>query len=161
MDKIDVYFTKRIINPMSWVIRLANPVSFCKIAPASHCVVIDGMSGYAMQAAAENGVERLLLVDAMKGLQVVERKSFYVPDAKAGLDWMREVATRIPPAPYDWKGALALGLAPGRNWQEDTDWFCFEYLAMGLEKAGLPIFRNNAHVTAYMLLSLNTSPRQS
>jgi hypothetical protein len=153
MDRIHGIFTKKPYNPASFLIRVANPVSFIHIGPASHVIAVDGTTGYGFEASALHGVRRALLKDMLKGCFVVEEKGYDVPNAKAGLDWLRETAERK--AKYDFKGALALGLSPERNWQEDTDWFCFEYFAYGLEKAGRKTFSNNARVSAYMLMSLS------
>lgn len=152
MDTIQAYFTKRPYNPGSLLIRAANPVSLLRIAPVSHVVVIDSESGYAMEASMLHGVRRAAIDEVLTGLTIVQRVSFQVPDAEAGLAWMRATAERK--AKYDFKGAFGLGLAPDRDWQEDDDWFCFEYVANGLAKAGRDTFANHARVTGYMLMSL-------
>lgn len=149
MQTISALFTTRP-NPVSVAIRMANPVSFCKMGPASHAICVDG--DYALEANMLHGVRRVPLQDALDGAVVVAKREFVVPDAQQGLEWMRATAERK--AKYDWKGALGLGLVPEREWQEDSEWFCFEYLANGMVKAGRPIFLNNAHVSAYMLLSI-------
>ncbi len=152
MDTINTIFTKRPLNPGSLLIRCANPVSFIKIAPASHVVILDGNTGFAMEASATHGVRRAPVAEIMSGLTVVCKKSFQVPDAELGLAWGRATCERK--AKYDWRGALALGLAPDRKWQDDDDWFCFEFEANIMAKAGRIAFADNAHVTAYMLMSL-------
>lgn len=152
MNQVRVLYTKRPYNIGSMAIRCANPVSFVKIAPASHGMVLDGDSGYVIEATMEYGVRRALLSEALHGCVVVNDVVYEVPDAEAGMQWLRDTARRG--APYDWPGALGLGLAPDRNWQQDTDWFCFELIANCLAKAGRPLFIDNAHVTAYMLMNV-------
>lgn len=152
MDQMKAIYTIRPFNPGSLLIRCANPVSFVKIAPASHVIAVDGE--YGIEASFEHGVRRALLREMLQKLTVVEEKTYDVPDSEAGLVWMRQTADRH--AKYDLKGALALGLAPDRDWQEDDDWFCFEFFANGMRKAGRDTFNNNAHVTAYMLMSIKT-----
>lgn len=153
MDQIQAIFTKRPYHPGSLLIRVANPVSFIKIAPASHVIIVDGKSGYGMEASMTHGVRRALLSEMLKGLTTVARIKYDVPDAEAGLVWARETAQRK--AKYDYRGALALGLAPDRDWQEDTDWFCFEFGCNVLAKSGRKIFSNSARITANMLMSVN------
>lgn len=150
MDQLRAIFTKRPYHPGSLLIRCANPVSFVKIAPASHVITVDGE--YGIEAHSHFGVRRARLTTLLKGLDVVTVKNYEVQNAEEGLRWGRESAERKDK--YDFKGALALGLAPGRDWQDETDWFCFEHFANIMAKAGRKPFANNAHITAYMLLSL-------
>lgn len=159
MERIEGLCTIRPFNPGSLLIRVANPVSIVKIAPASHIITIDGDTGYGIEASATHGVRRALLKDMLKGLTVVKRISHEVPDAEAGLQWGRLSAARKDK--YDIKGALGLGLGPDRNWQDPADWFCFEHYAMIVLQAGRKTFVDNAHVTAYMLMSLHPDFGQS
>jgi hypothetical protein len=144
-----LYVTRKF-NPVSVAIRIANPVSITKIAPASHVICVDG--DYAIEANMLHGVRRVPLKEALGTAKIVADISYSVPDADAGLTWLRSEAARN--APYDWKGAFGLGLAPDRNWQNPEDWFCFELFAAGMCKSGRTVFRDNAHVNAYMLMSL-------
>ena len=41
--------------------------------------------------------------------------------------------------PYDWKGALGVGLH--RDWQDPGRWFCSELVAWAFEQAGRPLLR--------------------
>lgn len=43
---------------------------------------------------------------------------------------------------YDWWGILGLSL--NRDWQDDTDWWCSEYVAWMFEKANFPLIRAEA-----------------
>jgi hypothetical protein len=145
-------FTTRPLNPVSLAIRCANPVNLVTIAPASHVIVLDGARGHALEASMLHGVRSIPVEEALSGCKIMEWRDYRVPDAEAGLAWMRDAAARK--VPYDWGGALGLGLAPGESWQDEDKLFCFEFLALGLEKAGRPIFRDDARVTAHMLLSI-------
>ena len=152
MDTITGVFTKRNFNPMSLAIRMATPISITTMAPASHVVVLDGDTGFAMEANMLHGVRRVTVEEALKGAQIVTTKHFQVQNAVEGLGWMRKTAQEG--AKYDFLGALGLGLAPGRSWQDPSSWFCFEYFCMGLAVAGRPTFTIHAHVNAHMLMSL-------
>lgn len=150
MDYIEGIFTKRPFNPVSFAIRCATPVSLTTPSPASHVIILDGNTG--IEANMLHGVRQVPISIATEGAVIVQRKKFYVPDKEAGIAFLRGEAARK--APYDWKGAFGLGLAPTRNWQDDSAWFCFELLCAALAKAGRPVFADNAHINAQMLLSL-------
>ncbi len=152
MQTLRVVFTTRAWNPVSFAIRCANPVSFTTIAPASHAMVLDGDTGYVLEASMHGGVRRVPYGKATEGCVIVAVVDYNVPDAEAGLQWFRDTALRG--AKYDWPGAFGLGIAPGRSWQDESDWFCFEAVAMCILKAGRETFADHAHVTAYMLMSL-------
>lgn len=152
MQVMTALFTTRPFNPMSIAIRAISPISLFKMAPASHVIIIDGDSGYAIEASMMHGVRRVNVDVALSGSKVVKRMDFEVEDAEAGLLALREIAWRG--AKYDFKGALGLALEPDRNWQEDSEWFCSELFAYGLQKAGRPLFGDNARVTPYMLMCI-------
>lgn len=42
-------------------------------------------------------------------------------------------------APYDWPGVIGFGLH--RDWQDERDWFCSEYVSWAWMKSGLPLLR--------------------
>lgn len=153
MTLIRGIYTKRPLNPGSLLIRMVNPVSLFKMSPASHVIVVDGASGYGMEASASHGVRRAPLADMLKGLTVVQAIDYQVPNAESGLSWMRQQTAKG--AKYDFKGALGLGLGTDRNWQDDDSWFCFEYFCKGLVEAGRPTFVNASRVGGYMLMSLD------
>ncbi len=152
MQQINAIFTKRTFNPISLAIRCAIPISLFKMAESSHCLILDGDTGYSFEANMLYGVRRVLTDEALGTSVIVASRSYEVPNAKAGFYWYQKmVDDKIN---YDWKGAFGLGLAPDRDWQSEEDFFCFEYLATGLVKAGRPIFTNNGHVTGTMLLAI-------
>lgn len=154
MDVLTGVFTTRPLNPVSGIIRLANPVSFTTPAPASHVITLDRDPNYCFEASmTTRRVQRVRTSTALKGAKVVGRIDYEVPDAEAGWNFLRGEAIRM--ARYDFKGAFGLGLAPDRNWQDPEDWFCFELHAMALEKAGRKTFSQNARVTANLLMSLD------
>lgn len=98
------------------------------------------------------GVRRVPLSVALKGLTIVRAVDYQVPNAEAGLAWARRLAEQK--TKYDYAGALGLGLAPDRNWQDESNFFCFELFAGILDRAGRMIFSQNAHITGSMLLSI-------
>lgn len=147
MQTIRLIYTKRPWNPVSFCIRCALPQSIFKPAAASHVIVVDG--DYCLEAHMRYGVRSVELGDALKGLTVVDDITYRVFDSESGLAWGR---TQIG-TPYDWPGALGL-LEPDRNWQEDDAWFCFEFAAAILARAGRDVFADTGHITGTMLLSL-------
>jgi hypothetical protein len=149
MDYIEGIFLTRA-NPVSFGIRLAIPRSITTPSRMSHVVAVDG--DWAIEATMLHGVHRVPLEEALKGTREIARVRYQVPNAEAGLRWLRATAARR--AKYDFKGALGLGLAPGRSWQDESDWFCFELFAKALAEAGRTPFVSHAHVTGEMLLAL-------
>lgn len=124
------------------------------------------------------GVREVDRSTAMKGLTVVKITDYQVPDAAAGIAWIKsQLCTYVPPpkprwmpqaiwspvevvlrmlhSNYDWNGALGLGLTPYRDWTEDDLWFCFELIAGALRAAGRPVFANLTHVGETALMSIN------
>lgn len=149
MSKITVIYTKRKWNIGSLVIRWGVPRTRFYIARASHCLVQDG--DYLIEASAEHGVRRALATEALKGLTVVRVVEYEVPDAEAGLAWLRTQVGK----PYDYKGAIGLAIAPDRDWTEDDMWFCFELTAATLLKAGRNSFREDAgHISGETLMAI-------
>lgn len=149
MQTITVIFTRRDWNPGSYAIRWGLPKSRFKVASASHCLIKDG--DYLIEASMEHGVRRVPAAVALKGLTVVEEVSYSVPDANAGLTWLR---TQVG-LPYDWAGAFGLALAPDRDWTESDKWFCFELAAATLVNAGRADFRDDAgHISGNLLMAL-------
>lgn len=149
MQSIRVVFTKRA-NPVSYAIRWAIPQSRFSLAPASHCLIVDG--DQAIEANMLHGVRRVPLVEALAGAEVVATVDYIVPNAEAGLCWARSEAARG--ANYDFKGAFGL-LEPGRNWQDPDKWFCFEFAAMAIHQAGRVMFRNVSHISGATLLAVD------
>lgn len=145
MDTITLIFTRRRWNPVSWLIRWALPQSRFYVGQASHCMICDGTD--IIEANMLHGVRRVNKDEALKGAEVVDIIGFQVPDALAGRKWLAEQIGK----PYDWRGAFGLALAPERNWQEESDWFCFELAAAALAKAGRRIFIDEGHITGTML----------
>lgn len=148
MDAITVIYTKRPLNPISWLIRWALPRSRFYMARASHCMVVDG--DHIIEANMVHGTRRAPLSEAMKGCIEVDRIAYQVPDAEAGLRWARSQAGKR----YDWMGALGLALSPDRDWQRDDAWECSELAAAVIHKAGRIIFREVGHVSGNMLMAI-------
>jgi uncharacterized protein YycO len=119
------------------------------MALASHCMVADG--DYIVEANMMYGVRRVPLAEAMKGCTEVGRITYQVPNAEAGLEWVRQQVGKG----YDWKGAFGLALSPNRDWQEDDRWDCFELGAATIHKAGRIIFKDTGHVSGNMLMAIH------
>ncbi len=146
---IRVIFTRRRWNPISWLIRWAVPRSRFSLALSSHCLIDTGVAVY--EAHMLHGVRCVPLDVAMKGQTIVKITDYQVPSVMAGLKWASEqVGT-----PYDWPGALGLGLTPGRDWLQDDKWFCYEFAAGVLQAAGRPLFANLTHVGETALMSIS------
>lgn len=145
---IRIVFTKRGYNIGSWLIRYGLPLSRMHLARSSHCLIIDG--DYAIEATMAHGVRRVPTIVALKGQTIVNVVEYEVPDAEAGLKWAREQVG----SKYDFSGAFGLLLAPGREWADESDWFCYELAAAALKHAGREIFRKEGHITGTMLLAI-------
>lgn len=145
MATITLIFTIRKYNLISLLIRWAVPVSRFRLSCSSHVLIVDG-EGY-LEAHMLGGVRR---TDNLDGLTVVKVVTHSVPDAAAGIAWARSQIGR----PYDWWGALGLSFSPFRNWQDPAKWFCYEFAAMILKRAGKDCFADIPHVTESILLSV-------
>lgn len=148
MELMTALYTTRPFNPMSIAIRAAAPVSIFHMAPASHVIIPDGNSGYVIEANMLHGVRRVEADVALKGLKIVRRVDYLVSNAETGLQALRDQVGKK----YDFKGALGIALAPDRKWQDDSEWFCSELFAFGLQQAGRYLFEDFARVTPYMLM---------
>jgi hypothetical protein len=149
MNTITVLFTRRKWNPVSWLIRWAVPRSRFSLALSSHCIIDAGEMLY--EATMLHGVRVVDRATALDGQTIVKETRYQVPDAPAGIVFAQsQVGT-----PYDWPGALGLGLTPGRDWRQDDKWFCFEFAGAVLRAAGRPVFANLTHVGETALMSIN------
>jgi hypothetical protein len=149
MNTITVLFTRRQWNPVSWLIRWAVPRSRFALGLSSHCIIVDG--DRAFEATMLHAVREVRLTEAMQGQIVVKETRYQVPDAAAGIAWARAQVGK----PYDFPGALGLGLTPGRDWLQDDKFFCYEYAAGALHAAGRPVFANLTHVGETALMAIN------
>jgi hypothetical protein len=149
MNTITVLFTRRTWNPVSWLIRWAVPRSRFALGLSSHCLIDAGVAMY--EANMLHGVRCVPRDVALNGLTIVRQVAYQVPDAMAGYKWASEQVG----APYDWPGALGLGLTPDRDWKQDDKWFCYEYAAGVIQAAGRPVFANLTHVGETALMAIN------
>ena len=174
MQTIEVIYTKRNFNPISLMIRYMIPTSRVSMARSSHGMAVDG--DHVIEAHMLYGVRRVPAAVALKGATVVRRAAYPVDDAERGLAWFRsQVCTYQPEVPawlpkwaqavvwfvkmirhnnYDFKGALGLGFAPHRNWQDPSLWTCYEGLARTLLEAGLDVFSDAGFITETTLFSI-------
>jgi len=148
MEPIRIIFTTRKWNPVSWLIRWAIPRTRFALAQASHCMIVDG--DCVIEASMTHGVRRVLGKTALDGAVIVDVVDYSVPNAAAGIAWARSQVGKE----YDWRGVFGIALAPDRNWQDETDWFCFELAAAALAHAGRDLFADYAHITGSMLISM-------
>jgi hypothetical protein len=155
METMQGIFVKRKTKIMSYVIRYFLPLSRFKMARASHVIIPhpDGINCF--EAVAQHGVRRVELSVALQGATIVKTINYEVLDANAGYDWLQSQVGK----PYDFRGAIGSGLGPNRDWQDDSSWFCFEYFAEGLLKAGRKLFVDNAHITGEMLMGVSPQLR--
>lgn len=175
MTSIVILFTRRQWNPVSWAIRWAMPRSRFAWALSSHAIIAVGDIYY--EATMIHGVRKGTADIVLAGQQVVRSVVHAVPDVAAGVVWAEAQLCQFrPTAPawlpkflrpaycmlqmvlhsnYDWKGAFGLGLAPDRNWADEADWFCYEFVAGFLRAAGRPLFANLSHVGETALLAIN------
>lgn len=177
MQHIRLIYTKNRFGLVSYLVRWLLPLSRVKLAYSSHVMVVDG--DYAIEATPVYGVRRLLLADALRGLTVVGVRDYPVADAEAGLIWLRTQVCTYEPSPptwlprwaqdvvalaqrvrhsnYDFKGVLGLGIAPDRDWQDESAWYCYEVAARTLLEAGLDVFADTGHMTEQTLLGIKHS----
>lgn len=148
MESIRIIFTKRRFNPISLLIRWSIPRTRFVLAQASHCMIVDG--DCVIEASMLHGVRRVLRETALDDAAIVDVVDYVVPDAESGLAWAR---TQVGKG-YDWLGVLGIALAPDRNWQDESDWFCFELAAAALAHAGRDLFADCAHITGSMLIAM-------
>jgi uncharacterized protein YycO len=148
MNTITLVFATRRWNPISWLIRWAVPRSRFAMSRSSHCMIECDTVIY--EASMLHGVRCALRDDALAGMVVVGRVKYSVPDADAGLNWLVSQCGK----PYDWRGALGLGLTPYRDWAEDDTWYCYELAAGALRAAGRDEFVNLQHIGETALMAI-------
>lgn len=168
-------FTRRRRNPISWLIRWAVPRSRFAFALSSHCIVDTGEMLY--EATMLQGVREVDRATALADQVVMRSVAYQVPDLAAGIAWAQAQVCRYQPRRptwlpvrlrnvvagidlllhnnYDFAGAIGLGLAPGRDWASDENWFCYEFGGGFLRAAGRPVFANLSHVGETALLAIN------
>lgn len=149
MDKVTILFTARPLNPVSWLIRWALPVSRFRWGRASHSMIKVGTD--VIHATMMSGVVRQPIGEALKGQTVVGVREFSVPDLAAGMKWAEAQVGKG----YDWRGAFGVALSPDRDWREDDSWFCHELVAGFLHASGKPVFARYGHVTDTSLMLIN------
>jgi len=151
MKKLVAIYTKDLYSPVSWAIRIALPRSIFCVAKSSHVLIVDPTSpDYVYSAGLIKGVERLPIEVAMKGLTVVDQCNYEVPDIDACSDWLLQQVGKK----YDLKGAVGIGIAPDRDWNEDDMWYCYELLAAAIVAGGRNVFRNLSHINETALLAI-------
>ncbi len=57
----------------------------------------------------------------------------------------RDFAEQQVGKPYDWGGAFAIPFWNGRNWQNDSKWFCSELIAACAVAGKTPLIRMNTY----------------
>lgn len=149
MSTITVLFTRRKWNVVSWLIRWAMPRSRFAFALSSHAIIVCGDDCY--EATMLHGVRKVGRKVALHNQIVVREANYAVPNATAGIAWANEQIG----APYDFRGAFGLALAPGRKWAEDDSWFCYEFAAAVLRASGRDVFANLSHVGETALMAIN------
>jgi len=149
MQTITLIFTRRKWNPISWLIRWAVPRSRFALALSSHCIIDAGDAVY--EAHMLHGVRTTDRATATSGLMIVKEIRYQVPDADAGIAWLKKQVG----LPYDWGAALGLGLSPYRDWTQNDKWYCYELAAGALRASGRPVFADIAHVGETALMAIN------
>lgn len=174
-DHVTLLFTRRRRNPVSWLIRWAMPRSRFAFALSSHVIVAVGETCY--EANMVHGVRKDSRDVVLAGQTIVRTRVYRVPDAAAGQRWAEQqlctyrpnlpawlpawmrtplaAALRILNSNYDWRGALGLSMAPGRDWAEEDAFFCYEFAAAWLRACGREVFADLSHVGETALLAIN------
>lgn len=168
-------FTRRRRNLISWLIRWTMPRSRFALAISSHCIVDPGQTLF--EATMQHGVREIDHAAGLAGQVVMRRVTYEVPDLAAGITWaesqlcphrprrlkflprgLRDLVAALDQLVhnnYDFQGALGLGLAPGRDWASEENWFCYEFAAGFLKACGRPVFENLSHVGETALFAIN------
>ena len=178
MQYMKLIYTARVWNPFSWVIRWGIPTSRFSLAKSSHVIVSAGDT--VIEAHMIGGVREVPADVALKGAKVVTVRYYPVRSVEDGLAFMRaQLDTYEPKLPrwtrflpklarsgietvmrmvhnnYDFKGAFGLSLAPGRNWQDPSNWHCYELAAAALKAGGFQgLSEDAAFLTETVLLGL-------
>jgi len=174
-DQVTVLFTRRRRNPISWLIRWAMPRSRFAFALSSHAIIVAG--GICYEANMIHGVRKGARAVILDGQTVVRERTYRVTDLAAGTRWGDQqlcsyrpqlpawvpswlqaalgTVLRILNSNYDWRGALGLGLAPGRDWAEEDVFFCYEFVAAFLRACGRDEFADLSHVGETALLAIS------
>ena len=126
---IQVVFSKRV-HPGSYLIRAVTWSEW------SHCELLL-QDGRLLGAAAPHGVTYDTLDNRLSIASAVAVMSF-PGDAGAA----EAFATGQLGKPYDWKGVVGIGLH--RDWEEDSSWWCSEFVGKALHEGGFMPYRAEA-----------------
>lgn len=180
-DHVTLLFTRRRRNPISWLIRWAMPRSRFAFALSSHAIVAIGAICY--EANMIYGVRSDTRAAILDGQTVVLERTYRVDDLAAGIRWAdQQLCAYQPTVPawlpgwlhtpiktvlrmlnsnYDWRGALGLSLAPGRDWAEEDVFFCYEFAAAFLRASGRNEFAELSHIGETALLAISPGFKQT
>lgn len=127
---------------LSWkepVSLLSTPIlRFVAWSPWSHEAVVMEDGASVVDATFSHGGVRLRpLADVLAVSSQYKFRDIEVPDPAAGYAFARSQIGK----PYDWSGALGLGLH--RDWQTEDAWWCSELSEAVLAAAGRCRFVNN------------------
>lgn len=149
MDYITLHFTRRPWNPISFAIRWAMPRTRFALALSSHAIVQIG--DWCYEATMLHGVRKVSAKVALKGQLLVRSVHYEVVDLTAATKFADDQVG----AGYDFQGAFGLPMAPDRNWEDPSSWFCYELAAAILRAAGRPVGVHLSHVGETALLSIS------
>ena len=103
--------------------------------------LIGAVALHATPESINGGVQLTTWEHRLKASKIVEYIAYDLPlaDEQAAFSYALEQVGK----PYDWKGAAGL-LAPNRNWEEDTKWFCSELAAAVALQGGVKAINRSA-----------------
>lgn len=158
---MQILFTRKSWNLGSLLIRWAVPASRFRLAAASHCMIVDG--GYAIEAVMWHlrrvdswfpwrlgGVRRVPLEQALHHAEIVDARTYHLPDELAGIEFARSQVGR----PYDFTGAVGLALVEGETYHDNSAWFCFELGAASMRAGGRAVFADDSRISDTILLAI-------
>lgn len=151
MDKLTIVFTKDLWSPISWLIRWTLPRSRFSLALSSHCYIQDGNDFY--QVLPFKGVHVVTETEMLMKDKVVCKLEYQVPNRNKSIEFLKSQLGKG----YDYKAAIALGLRPGRDWDDDNKWFCYELAGAALMHGGREEFNNVFHVNEIVLMSIKSN----
>lgn len=96
---------------------------------------------YAYQSSMFKGVNKCTIEQAMKGVKSYVDMIVPIQDETKCVAWARSQIG----ADYDWAGVLGIPLLYSTDWQDDSAWWCSEYVFMLLGKGGTWLLDPVAH----------------
>lgn len=149
IDELTVIFTKTYWSPFSWLIRYMLPRNRFALARSSHCYIV-GDNDEVYEAVFPQGVRKQHISKALKRDTVVKTITYKVIYRNAAINFLESQIGKK----YDLRAAIGLGLPIERDWNDPSDWYCYELAAAALAAGGLTVFKQLSHITETALFAI-------